>query len=552
MNDNFLRFKEYFKENLKNELRNGSQQKDIKVIEEFNKEYPIEKISKLSLNDYIFEKGKDDTFCSRLAYHYSNYGVGPSIDSGSINGKFGIYYIDGKYVDYSPEKREIKNPNDYYKILNKQLVEVLSNISKGIQDVDYRKYSHLHGMWNVILKIAYYINPDNNLVFGKFDLLKTICKYFGIPTDKKDNSLNLSNRIKKYIDNNIEEAKGINSANIGGLLWEYYEKFIKAETALNTKEDNNKTNNKISDALGKNIIYYGVPGCGKSFQVNLIAKKYKKNFVFRTVFHPDYTYTDFIGQIVPISNNNKIEYRQNVGPFTAALCCAYANTNEQVLLIIEEINRGNAAAIFGDIFQLLDRGAEYKISNEYICSYLKTHTKNKFNDNKFNIPDNLTIIATMNTSDQNVYTLDNAFRRRFEYVRIVNDFDVDTESKTLQNTIIAGLGVKWDFFVKAINKYIQEQRDVLLNNEDKRLGVYSITSKELSSANKFADKILFYLWDNIGRYNDGQLFKEGYKLYDQVIDDYLRGYDVFCEEINNIIIQEKNLNSKIDREEDNE
>lgn len=552
MNDNFLRFKEYFRDNLKNELRNGSQQKDIKVIEEFNKEYPIEKISKISLDDYIFEKSKNNTFCSRLAYHYSDYEVGPSIDAGSINGKFGIYYIDGKYIDYTGKKREIKNPKEYYKILNKQLVEVLSNISKGIQDIDYTKYSHLHGMWNVILKLAYYISPENNLIFGKFEILKTICKYFDIPIDKKDNSLNLSNRIKKYIDNNIEETKGIHSANIGGLLWDYYEKFIKAESATNIKEKNYKLNNNLNDVLGKNIIYYGVPGCGKSFQVNLKAEKYKKDFVFRTVFHPDYTYTDFIGQIVPISNNNKIEYRQSVGPFTAALSCAYINKNNQVLLIIEEINRGNAAAIFGDIFQLLDRSTEYKISNEYICSYLKKYTKNKFNDNKFTIPNNLTIIATMNTSDQNVYTLDNAFRRRFEYVRIVNDFDKNNESKILQNSIIAGLGVKWDFFVKTINNYIQEQSELLLNNEDKRLGVYSITPTELSSANKFADKILFYLWDNIGKYNDGQLFKEGYKLYDQVIDDYIKGNNVFCDEINNKITQEKNLNSKIDREEDNE
>ena len=189
---------------------------------------------------------------------------------------------------------------------------------------------------------------------------------------------------------------------------------------------------------------------------------------------------------------------------------------------------------------MLDRESEYKITNEYICSYLRSNTNNRFREYKFNIPNNLTIIATMNTSDQNVYTLDNAFRRRFEYVRISNDFDKDKKSNDLRNAIISGLGVSWGHFVSIINNYIIEQEELLLNNEDKRLGVYSITINELSDANKFADKVLFYLWDNIGKYNDGKLFKEGYKIYDQVIDDYLDGNNVFCDEIYNSIEQEEN------------
>ncbi len=154
----------------------------------------------------------------------------------------------------------------------------------------------------------------------------------------------------------------------------------------------------------------------------------------------------------------------------------------------------------------------------------------------------------MNTSDQNVYTLDNAFRRRFEYVRIKNEFDTDQESTELRDTLISGLGIKWGFFVKLINDYIMNQSDLLLNNEDKRIGVYSISSNELANANKFADKILFYLWDNIGKYNDGNLFKEGYKLYDEVIDDFIGGTNVFCEEIHEKIEQEKNT----DREDEDE
>ena len=687
MNNNLKKFQEYFKSNLQRELKSNDVVENEKVIAEFNKEFPIDKIKKLSLDEYIFKKDDDSTFCSRLEKYYQSFGVGPSIRAGSINGKYGIYYKGNNYINYKSDKagNVIKKPQEYYKELNHQLVEVLSNIKRGNQDVDYTKYDHLCGMWNMILKLAYYINPDNNLTFGS-NCLINICKYFNIPYSKKDNSLNLSCRIKKYIADNIVESSGLKSTNIGSLLWNFYEKEIKNIPAITTtwlfqpgqqgiywedcKRENkiiigfqklgdltgkstdeldellkkayNKANpyndrkclddfvnnmkpddvviikkgkdellgygivtsdyyfdevlnqhcrdvkwkklglwhntivNNVQKTLtnisqyenypvellsiinndmsinvnmfeGKNIIYYGVPGCGKSYQVNEIAKKYESNNVIRTVFHPDYTYSDFIGQVMPITKNKGIFYDRIPGPFTKALAKAYENETKNVLLIIEEINRGNAAAIFGDIFQLLDR-TDYEIDNEFICSYLRGHTKNNFKGYKFSLPKNLTIIATMNTSDQNVYTLDNAFRRRFEYVRIANNFENNDYSNELKNISIPVLNISWESFVSVINNFIIEQSDLLLNNEDKRLGAYSISSEELKNEYKFADKVLFYLWDNIGKYNDGKLFKDGYKLYDQVIDDYISGKMIFCDELFDKLYTIQN-NS---REEENE
>ena len=121
-----------------------------------------------------------------------------------------------------------------------------------------------------------------------------------------------------------------------------------------------------------NKIYYGIPGCGKSYQVdqkirkhytkdkNFDNKSYKDN-VFRTTFYLDYSNSDFVGQIVPKTDvKGNVTYKPNFGPFTKALQRAY-ETDDMVFLVIEEINRGNAAAIFGDLFQLLDRLDEDKI-----------------------------------------------------------------------------------------------------------------------------------------------------------------------------------------------
>jgi 5-methylcytosine-specific restriction endonuclease McrBC GTP-binding regulatory subunit McrB len=145
----------------------------------------------------------------------------------------------------------------------------------------------------------------------------------------------------------------------------------------------------------------------------------------RVVFHPEYTYSDFVGQIMPaIADDGKsIEYKFVEGPFTRILMKANKPENENRMhyLVIEEINRGNAPAIFGDIFQLLDRKSngesKYGIKNVDIAEKV-FGTANKLNDVK--ILSNVTILATMNTSDQNVFTLDTAFQRRWEMVQIPN------------------------------------------------------------------------------------------------------------------------------------
>lgn len=227
---------------------------------------------------------------------------------------------------------------------------------------------------------------------------------------------------------------------------------------------------------GYNKIYYGMPGCGKSYQIKKLTENVGDDKVFRVTFYQDYSYSDFIGQIMPVtktdlSGNKILSYDFVPGPFTKALKKALDPevNNENVYLIIEEINRGNAPSIFGDVFQLLDRDdddesdtygqSEYPITNDLITSYLGINSK-------LYIPSNLIILATMNTSDQNVFTLDTAFKRRWELEEVRNDFTNHPYAKKF----IPGTDKTWSSFVIGINRAITSLQSDYNSSEDKRLG----------------------------------------------------------------------------------
>lgn len=237
-----------------------------------------------------------------------------------------------------------------------------------------------------------------------------------------------------------------------------------------------------------NILLYGVPGSGKSWT---IEHEYCTGDVFveRVVFHPDYTNADFIGQLLPIvdSEEKQVTYDFVPGPFTSILREANNHPTRKHVLIIEEINRGNAPAIFGDIFQLLDRSTEEKEINGIIypvgtSEYGITNTniaKCVYGDpsHKVRIPSNLDILGTMNTSDQNVFTLDTAFQRRWQMHLIENTF-VNVRL-TLSNAEILDTTVTWKRFCEIINHVIIGNKAKMASAEDKRLGVYFIHENDL-------------------------------------------------------------------------
>lgn len=298
-------------------------------------------------------------------------------------------------------------------------------------------------------------------------------------------------------------------------------------------------------SVGINKIFYGTPGCGKSYYVEntvLSQEGINKNFVYRTTFYQDYTNTDFVGQIRPkINNQGNVTYEFNPGPFTLALKNAFENPNENVALIIEELNRGNVPNIFGDIFQLLDRQkngtSRYRITNVNIQDYLKN--KSSYKKDYIEIPKNLFIFATMNTSDQNVFTLDTAFKRRWKFKKIDNIF---LKEDKIGNKYVPGLkNINWEKFVKTINKHIIKHA-TSLSAENKQLGKYFVDEDLLMNdendendekLEEFAYKVFEYLWTDVTKFNRSDWFVDDIKSLDDLIYKYSNNENIFVQELAN-------------------
>ncbi len=314
------------------------------------------------------------------------------------------------------------------------------------------------------------------------------------------------------------------------------------------------------------IIYYGVPGCGKSNKIREQLKNVPEKNKVRVVFHPEYTNAEFIGQILPKVNGH-VTYEFTPGPFTQIIKRAYLNPNEHFYLVIEEINRGNAAAIFGDTFQLLDRlkagetdslgndpanaavntftegWSQYFVQNDDVNAYIRKATRmadgsyQERNDGEpvdeieinsihfkattaIRLPPNLSILATMNTSDQNVFTLDNAFQRRFDMELVRNEFDLTQPAVNAQyEAEIDDTGIKWGKFWGWINAKITATLKGLSSTEDKRLGVWFVSNVGGIIDDKvFAEKVLKFLWDDVFKFKRPQIFAKDVDTLEKLIN----------------------------------
>jgi 5-methylcytosine-specific restriction endonuclease McrBC GTP-binding regulatory subunit McrB len=266
-------------------------------------------------------------------------------------------------------------------------------------------------------------------------------------------------------------------------------------------------------------LLYGVPGSGKSHTVKAEYCDDEERME-RVVFHPDYCYSDFVGQIMPMLDaEHRVYYDFSPGPFTRVLRKAYKTPGKEFFLVIEELNRGNAPAIFGEVFQLLDRKERAEEGEIGESSYGITNAsvaKAVYGDaeHPVRIPSNLNIVATMNTSDQNVFTLDTAFQRRWRMRMIENNIGEAAHHATK----ILDTQVTWEQFNTAINKFILDANTRLSSSEDKRLGAYFVTPLELefsTSSDKkeadrqngrFPEKVLKYLWDDAFKFSREVIF----------------------------------------------
>lgn len=299
----------------------------------------------------------------------------------------------------------------------------------------------------------------------------------------------------------------------------------------------------IDNRIGKNVIIYGVPGSGKSYYIkNNILKNCERGRYERIIFHPEYSYYDFVGQRYPNENGGLIFVP---GPFTRILEKALIDEENHYYLIIEELNRGNAEAIFGDIFHLLDRKhgnsdytvsaqeiSDYMINNEKTDENIRRKIKNKLKEGIY-IPENISIYATVNNADQNVFNMDTAFGRRWGYkIRFCNpkDSDIDESAQIYLNGYIKGTKVKWNDFRTKINNQILNNAEIIYNAEDKRMGLFYIDdecltfeiTEDVEAREKFASKILKYLWADVFKDCRSKLFDiEKSSYLERVIENFI-------------------------------
>lgn len=312
-------------------------------------------------------------------------------------------------------------------------------------------------------------------------------------------------------------------------------------------------------------ILFGGPGTGKSYHIRKIAteqlgiafdeqRKMLENTI-QTVFHPEYTYADFMGKLLPLTQASSVIYKFYPGHFLRSIGMAYRGlidgNNMNYLLAIDELNRGNASAIFGTIFQLLDReedgwsSYEVDISEmelvgllnamryepsvqssgsimvgspeerlERFCDDLDNLLKNNNNqdglrvinllrNNKISIPCNLSIVATINTSDESIYYLDSAFKRRwdwqyFETPEVGNGSMYVPYPISIQTLELEERKLSWPRCIVGLNEFIKSNYKTVKRIEDKQIGWWFVKpeSGKISLA-KIEDKLMFYLWDNV-------------------------------------------------------
>ena len=295
-------------------------------------------------------------------------------------------------------------------------------------------------------------------------------------------------------------------------------------------------------------IFYGAPGTGKSHKIKDdvdVKAADEKNLVFRTTFHPDSDYSTFVGAYKPtiakkpvrnvagdIVQKDKEEVYEDCitysfvpQAFLQAYVAAWNNPDDNVFLVIEEINRGNCAQIFGDLFQLLDRKngvSEYPIEadadlqnylNKALAKTLRTDIPDDVKSGeKLMLPSNLYIWATMNTSDQSLFPIDSAFKRRWDwkYIKIKEgrdengnklDWKVDVKMDEASNLL------PWWNFIQKINEIIAS----MTSSADKQLGYFFCCAKDgVIDKETFVSKVIFYLWNDVFKdygFEDASLFR---------------------------------------------
>lgn len=458
-------------------------------------------------------------------------------------------------------------------------IDKLTNIEKslGLKGNTYHKPEELNYI-KIPLNLDY--TGDRNQIKQK--LIATLDK---IGSDEKDDGFNLLSQLVLF---GIQNGKIINENNISANelasesdISDNYHQQIRYGLQIYNHEKNNIFVEKIQSnknytplnytpcedkIKSYNRIIFGAPGTGKSFQLKDESQPEGKpspfEIVERVTFHPDYSYGQFVGSYKPVSDDDgRIRYEYVPGPFMRTLVRALESgkkgkSAEKFLLIVEEINRAKVAAVFGDMFQLLDRtdngDSVYEIqASEDVRRYLaKELGGTKDNYTTIKIPNNMYIWATMNSADQGVFPMDTAFKRRWEFTYLGIDKNQDKITiGDLPVKIDSASKVDWNTLRKSINSMLLKECKV---NEDKLLGPFfiagevfkNVCKENLDKKNKdeqnklidaffeaFNSKVLMYLFEDAGKMHQKKLFAgidQGELTFSKVCEDFKeRGTAIF-------------------------
>ncbi len=543
------------------------------LIRDFQERYSYSQLEALQGTDILhrifLNTQNADNLCRVLEF-------GPQIKDifGSIKGgnayKYGLFYSSqGYWVSGSHQHPRQLNETEAIAI-GTRIRDHLVAGAKAIEEFgelatidDYKRlYQTLHtvteGEINKVWFMKYYQMLYPNLFATNYSdfAQNTILAALGI--EKEEQAFVRLGQLRFFAN-----ECGITNVMLNKIFWETYSE----ETATDDAENAQAIcyNTGYQSNYGRNRILFGAPGTGKSFTLNrekdtLLANGGEYE---RVTFHPDYSYANFVGTYKPvpfIDNEGKdaITYAYVPGPFMRTYVKALKNSRTDApkpyLLVIEEINRANVAAVFGDVFQLLDRddgeASEYPIqASEDIKKYLAKELGGEPDDySEIRIPDNMFIWATMNSADQGVFPMDTAFKRRWDFTYLGID---DSEDGIAGKTVILGEGeyrrvVEWNALRKAINGVLLTYKV----NEDKLLGPYFIAKKNLPEGTTidpvtfiriFKNKVIMYLFDDAAKQKRPSLFagcdERSKNQYSKICAEFDRkGVYIFCDEISSSFI----------------
>ncbi|AQS53730.1 Type-2 restriction enzyme BsuMI component YdiS [Jeotgalibaca dankookensis] len=431
-------------------------------------------------------------------------------------------------------------------------IEEIGNIYYDFNDesTEQHKRSQRNIMFQYLIGTEYFISSSSRKLkihpnwVGKIAHLQSICNKehselsFETARSTLDNRTNRSRYVEVVTQNNHElEIAKISSG------------FDRIETNTSEIRTNDDSYELIEDY--RQYIYFGAPGTGKSYRLKKDSEAFPSQNIKRITFHPNMTYGQFIGTFKPFpyifEGEERITYKYIPGILLKTLVEALMKPNQPFLLIIEELNRANVSAVFGDFFQLLDRDdndrSEYPISiGEDMKIYLteeglmnpNSYTEGGQLNEGLIFPQNFYIWTTMNSADQGVMPLDTAFKRRWEqkYFGINQAFEENREEFTQYAKIILNNGtVEWN----ELRQFINKQLIKLKIAEDKLLGPYFISKKilEVKSnetyeeanirlTNSFKRKVLNYLFEDVGKHRRNELFTldQEKMIYSEILNEF--------------------------------